>query len=72
MAYGGALLLLQTTHLNATTVRFNQALAGQGYGGGVALPAGPDVLTQAQTMIRFNRVTTAGDDLWWPAGGASV
>ena len=72
LAYGGALLLLQTTHLNATTVRFNQALAGQGYGGGVALPAGPDVLTQAQTMIRFNRATTAGDDLWWPAGGASV
>ena len=70
-AYGGALLLQQPTHLNATTVTFNQALADQGYGGGVALPAGPDVLTQAQTTIRFNRASTAGDDLWWPAGSAA-
>ena len=65
-AYGGALLLQQTTALNATTVTFNQARADQGYGGGVAVPPGPDVLTQSQTTIRFNRASTAGDDLWWP------
>lgn len=70
-AYGGALLLQQITTLNATTVKFNNALADRGYGGGVALPAGPDVLTQAQTTIRFNRATTAGDDQWWPAGSSA-
>jgi hypothetical protein len=70
-AYGGALLLQQSTTLNATTVTFNRALANEGYGGGVAVPPGPDVLTQAQTTIRFNLATTAGDDLWWLASSAN-
>jgi hypothetical protein len=70
-AYGGALLLQQVTTLNGTTVTFNNALADQGYGGGVAVPPGPDYLTQALTTIRFNRASTEGDDLWWPATAAT-
>lgn len=65
-AYGGALLLEQSTRLNGTTVTRNRALAGQGFGGGIALPPGPDVLTTVQTDVRHNRATTAGDQLWWP------
>jgi hypothetical protein len=66
-ALGGALLLEQTSRLNGTTVTNNRARGSQGYGGGVALPLGPDVLTQLQTTIRRNVATTAGDDVWWPS-----
>jgi hypothetical protein len=66
-ALGGALLLAQTSQLAGTTVMFNRATASHGYGGGVALPDGPDVLTQVQTAIRHNTASTAGDDVWWPA-----
>lgn len=67
-ALGGALLIGQTSQLAGTTVTFNRATAAQGYGGGLALPHGPDVLTQVQTAVRRNSATTAGDDIWWPAG----
>lgn len=62
------MLLEQTTRLNGTAVTSNSAIANQGFGGGVALPLGPDVLTQVQNDIRRNRASTAGDQVWWPAG----
>ncbi len=67
-AFGGALNLEQTSRLTGTTATFNRALADQGYGGGIALPLGPHVLTQIQTDIRSNRASTAGNQVWWPAG----
>lgn len=67
-ALGGALMIGQTSQLAGTTVAFNRATAAQGYGGGLALPHGLDVLTQVQTTVRHNSATTAGDDIWWPAG----
>lgn len=67
-AYGGALLLEQETRLTGTTITHNRALANQGFGGGIALPLGPDVLTQAQNDLRRNRASTAGAQVWWPAG----
>lgn len=67
-ALGGALLIEQTSQLTGTTVVFNRATAAHGYGGGVALPEGSDVLTQIQTTVRRNTATTAGNDMWWPAG----
>lgn len=66
-AYGGALLIEQTSQLTGTTVTHNRASADRGYGGGVALPLGPDVLTRVQTTVRRNLATTAGDDVWWPS-----
>ncbi len=45
----------------------NRARGSEGYGGGIALPNGPEVLTQALTTIGWNRATTAGDDVWWPS-----
>lgn len=65
-AYGGALNLEQATRLTGTTAILNRALANQGFGGGIALPLGPDVLTRLQTDIRGNRASTAGDQVWWP------
>lgn len=66
-AYGGGLFLEQTSSLSGTTVILNLARAGQGFGGGIALPQGPDVLTRSQTTVAWNRATTAGDDVWAPA-----
>ncbi len=71
-AYGGALFLAQTSRLSGTTVLFNRAGGGQGFGGGVALPNGAGVLTRWQTTITLNCATTAGDDVWTPASGAST
>lgn len=65
-AYGGALSLTSTSQLIGSLVTNNHAHAADGYGGGVALPLGPDVLTQVEANIRGNCATTAGDDLWWP------
>ncbi len=67
-AYGGALLLAQTSQLNATTVTRNSSRAAQGFGGGIALPLGPEVLTASLTDVRRNRASTAGPQLWWPTG----
>jgi len=66
-AYGGGLFLEQTSRLSGTTVLLNLAHAGQGFGGGIALPQGPDVLTGSQTTVAWNHATTAGDDVWSPA-----
>lgn len=65
-AYGGALLIEQTSQLTGTSVTHNRAAGAHGFGGGAALPNGPDVLTQVQTTVRGNAATTAGDDVWWP------
>jgi hypothetical protein len=65
-AYGGAMLLTQNTRLNGTTVTHNAAVADQGFGGGIALPLGPEVLTAVQTDVRHNRASTAGNQIWWP------
>ena len=65
-AYGGALSLTATSQLIGSLVTNNYAYAANGFGGGVALPLGPEVLTQVQANIRGNCATTAGDDLWWP------
>lgn len=71
-AYGGALFLQSDSQLVGSLVAGNRAHAADGYGGGVALPSGPDALTQVQAGIhRRNRATTAGDDLWWPATAES-
>ncbi len=70
-AYGGALFPQRDSQLVGSLVTGNRAHAAAGFGGGVALPLGPDVLTQVQTSIHCNRATTAGDDLWWPATAES-
>lgn len=66
-AAGGALFLEQTSRLTGTTVVLNRARGNQGFGGGIALPNGPEVLTPTLTTIGWNRATTAGDDVWWPS-----
>ena len=67
-AYGGALYLERDSRLNGSAATGNRAVARQGFGGGVALPNGPQVLTQVQTDIRGNWASTAGNQLWWPDG----
>ena len=67
-AYGGALYLERDSRLNGTSVTDNRAVADHGFGGGIALPNGPQVLTQVQTDVRGNWARTAGNNVWWPDG----
>lgn len=66
-AYGGALYLQTQSQLNGSKITRNYAHAPLGYGGGAALPNGPEVLTQVQSSLVNNRASTAGDDLWSPS-----
>lgn len=70
-AYGGALFLQAQSELVGSLVTHNRAHAADGYGGGVALPLGPDLLTEVQSTIRRNCATTAGDNRWWPTTAES-
>lgn len=66
-AYGGALFLETESRLLGSLIMDNRARAAEGFGGGIALPSGPDALTEVQTSVRRNSATTAGADVWYPA-----
>ncbi|NBP86223.1 MAG: hypothetical protein EBU54_13940, partial [Mycobacteriaceae bacterium] len=66
-AYGGALFLETDSRLLGSLITHNRASAASGFGGGIALPYGPDVLTEVQTSVRRNAAATAGDDVWFPS-----
>src|SRR5262249_33783222 len=62
-AFGGGLYITGTSTLIASKITRNAALGGKGFGGGIAFAMNPKVELR-QVIIRGNRATTAGPDLF--------